>query len=440
MSTTPSYINQRINNLQAQINSIISGGGGGVPTSSGLATVLGNGNTAGLSDIDMTNNNITNINQLSLFDPLLPNETATLDNQSFYINTSGGLTTTQVAILQTQIEVLKDTLTGEGTVLNANELIFQNQTIGSNITSNTGIVVTPTFQFDLNAGGEITFDTVGGSISSNASSAVNLTAGAGGNIYLNSTTNDITLTANTNVNITSVIDSVAILANDNITLTATNGSLALTSTTNTIDLLSSTATTINADSISMTTIGNDITLTSGSNIINLNSYNVNSFNFAMPICFTRQRSDTFSYSLGLQQLENVYTTSFALPFEFTGGSSYTSTNWKIDFALNTWNNTVVNDKGLACYFALRDTSLNFYLPDTYNATTPYVNWIQPSLYNDGTNSAFQNFNWSDRVDLAGLVGQGSGATPLDLLLVFAADSAFTCNFNINVSLTRTNKV
>lgn len=327
MATTPTYINQRINNLQSQLNALQPYP---PPELQTLSDVLILGNSAGATSIDMNFNNISNINQLSLSDPLLPNENATLDNQSFYINTTGGLTDTQVAILQTQIEVVKDTSTGEGTVLNANELIFQNQTIGSNITSNT----------------------------------------------------DITLTSTSGV----------------------------------------------------------ITLNAGSNVIKLTAENVNSFNFAMPICFTRQLTDTFSYTLGLQQLENVYTTSFTLPFVFTGGSLYTSTNWKIDFALNTWNNTVVNDKGLACYFALRDTSLNFYLPMTYNTVTPYVSWIQPSLYNDGTNNSFQNFNWSDSVDLAGLIGQGSSATPLDLLLVFAADSAFTCNFNINVSLTRTNLV
>lgn len=191
-------------------------------------------------------------------------------------------------------------------------------------------------------------------------------------------------------------------------------------------------------------ITNDITLSSvGLADINLDAPNINSYTFAMPICFTRQRSDTFSYTLGLQQFENVYTTGFNVPFQFfsdTPQVGYTSTNWKIDFALNTWNNTVVNDKGLACYFVLQDTALNFYTPITYNSTTPYVVWIQPSLYNDGTNNAFQNFNWSDYVDFSGLVGGGSGILPLDLILVFAADSAFDCSFSINVSLTRTNVV
>jgi len=46
--------------LQAQLNAI-SAGGGGVPTSSTLADVLLNGNSAGASNIDMNSNNIENV-------------------------------------------------------------------------------------------------------------------------------------------------------------------------------------------------------------------------------------------------------------------------------------------------------------------------------------------------------------------------------------------
>ena len=53
-------LNAKYNTLQAEINKIISGGGGGVPTSSDLADVLLNGNSCGATDIDMNNNNIQN--------------------------------------------------------------------------------------------------------------------------------------------------------------------------------------------------------------------------------------------------------------------------------------------------------------------------------------------------------------------------------------------
>lgn len=65
MATTPTYINQRINNLQAQINSIISGGGGGVPTSSNLADVLDNGNSAGAFDVNMNSQDILAVDNIN---------------------------------------------------------------------------------------------------------------------------------------------------------------------------------------------------------------------------------------------------------------------------------------------------------------------------------------------------------------------------------------
>lgn len=65
MATTPTYINQRINNLQAQVNSIISGGGGGVPTSSNLADVLDNGNSAGAFDVNMNSKDILAVDNIN---------------------------------------------------------------------------------------------------------------------------------------------------------------------------------------------------------------------------------------------------------------------------------------------------------------------------------------------------------------------------------------
>jgi len=53
-------LNAKYNTLQSQLDRIISGGGGGVPTSSNLADVLINGNSAGATDIDMNLQSITN--------------------------------------------------------------------------------------------------------------------------------------------------------------------------------------------------------------------------------------------------------------------------------------------------------------------------------------------------------------------------------------------
>jgi hypothetical protein len=64
MSGSYYTLNNKYNQLLALLNSITGGGGGGVPTSSNLAVVLDNGNSAGTFDIDMNNNDILNCNNL----------------------------------------------------------------------------------------------------------------------------------------------------------------------------------------------------------------------------------------------------------------------------------------------------------------------------------------------------------------------------------------
>lgn len=221
-----------------------------------------------------------------------------------------------------------------------------------------------------------------------------------------------------------------------------------------LDTTCSTINTTAVNDIFMVATNSTIALTAGTNI-NLVSSNFGSIqtvapNFncngsAMPCCFTRERADTFSYTLGGQALEQVYTTQFNIPQAFvadTPVSGYTSTIWKIDFALNCWNCSSTGDKGLALFFTLQDqtTSINM-SPQTYNANTPYAVWQPSSSYTAGSgNNQFQNFNWTDWIDLAPLVGLGGGVLPLNLLLNFAADNAFTCNFQMTVTLTRTNLV
>ena len=61
MSYTSNYnLNIRLSALEAKIN------GGGVPTTSNLADVLLNGDSAGASDIDMNNNDILQVDNIDL--------------------------------------------------------------------------------------------------------------------------------------------------------------------------------------------------------------------------------------------------------------------------------------------------------------------------------------------------------------------------------------
>lgn len=199
-----------------------------------------------------------------------------------------------------------------------------------------------------------------------------------------------------------------------------------------------------ANTLSLISSNENVEITSaGLGNIVLDAPNINTYNYSNPICFTRERTDTFTYTLGGQAYENVYTTAFNIPYEFVADtplSGYTSTNWKIDFSLNCWNCSNIGDKGIALFIVFQDQSSNFYSPITYNALTPYAVWQNGSTFNNGTNNNFQNFNWCDYVDLVGLSGTGSGNLPLNMQLVFAGDSGFSCNFSINVSLTRTNLI
>ena len=209
------------------------------------------------------------------------------------------------------------------------------------------------------------------------------------------------------------------------------------------------------DDISLTSVTKSITLTAEDNLslvssalgnINLDAPNINSYSYAMPICFTRERVDTFTYNLGggsPQTFENVYTTNFALPYQFVSDnpqSGYFSSYWKIEVALNCYNSTNLGDKGLAFYIAFEDQSSNVYLPLAYNDVTPHAKWQNPSTYNNGSWSNFQNFNWTDVIDLSALSGTGSGTVPFNLRLWCAGDTNFSTNFNLVVTMTRTNLI
>ena len=250
----------------------------------------------------------------------------------------------------------------------------------------------------------------------------------------------MTLTSGSDINLsgsagntTLTNDSLIITTNNNVGITANNGNITLdTSVSN----------------IAFTAAG-DIEETTQFGHIKLNAPNIDSFGYANPICFTRERADTFTYNFNgtgvPQTLEQVYTTRFNIPQQFVVDSpipGYTSTIWKIDFALNTWNNSSTADRGIALFFTLQDATATFNMsPQTYNANTPYAVFQPSSTYVAGSgNNAFQNYNWTDWIDLAPLYSQGSGVLPLTLLLNFAGDNSFFCNFQMTVTLTRTNLV
>jgi hypothetical protein len=432
MATTPTYINQRINNLQAQINSIISGGGGGVPTSSDLADVLVNGNSAGTSDIDMNFNDITNVNEVVLSDNV--SLTNTLTPSSILIADSTPLTTTLTATSGSV--VINNPNLNVSTQQNSLQFIVVDNGTGEQV--NLGL---QSLQF-LNASAPTTIsNTNGQDLSITSTGGLNLTAPNGVFLTSNLSVTDANVTVFDSVNgvqntvVSGGMNVFNVFSGEQINLDF--GGLVFGSST--------VPTTISNGGGQDLSITADGVLQLGSvvaNIANFNTYNINNFGYAMPICFTRERADNFTYNFGGQVWENVYTTSVNVPSQlFTDSSvSYTSSYWKIDFALNCYLNSSTGDKGLAMYIEFEDQSSTPYLPNVYNLNTPYAVYQTASTFTNSPQQPFQNFNWSDIIDFSPLTASGSGNVPLNMKLWIAGDNSFTCNFSMVMTLTRTNLV
>jgi hypothetical protein len=211
---------------------------------------------------------------------------------------------------------------------------------------------------------------------------------------------------------------------------------------------------INED-ISLTSITKSITLTAEDNLnivssalgnINLDAPNINSFNYAMPICFDILTIDRNSGGTpGGQTWQNIWIENANLPPQFfvdSPISGYFSYNWRIDFTIQTWDaggQDNSSDKALAYYIDFEDQNNNVYTPILFNATYPFCRHNNNSTWSGGgSNTNFQPFTWTDYVDFGGLTGSGSGNLPLKIRLWFTSDNPKNFQFSMKVGLTRTN--
>lgn len=285
------------------------------------------------------------------------------------------------------------------------------------------LTITGNNAINLN-GDSIQMTTTGNNIGFSSGTSVNITATDG--VYLTASNDPMTLTSASLMTIT---------GNDGLTMTANNNPMTLTCNGASISMTAS-------DDIGLTTATDAINLNAGLGI-NLNALNVNSYNYAMPICFDLVETSTINYTLVGQQMELVYQGKFNLPYQFFSDTplvSYTSTKWKIDFQINCYNSSGgQGDKGFASYIDFEDQSTNLYTPFLFNATTPFARFFNNSSYNQASPLLF-SWGWSDYVDFGGLVGTGSGNLPLNVNLYVAGDGALTGDFKWKVSLTRTNGV
>ena len=208
------------------------------------------------------------------------------------------------------------------------------------------------------------------------------------------------------------------------------------------------------DDINLTSITKSITLTAEDNLslvssalgnINLDAPNINSYSYAMPICFEVRESGTINYGGG-QTLTNVFITNVNIPPQFivdSPVSGYTSNIWRIGFTIQTWNagggQNNSTDKALAYYINFNDQNSNFYTPFLITDTTPYCKHNNNSTWSGGgSNFEFQSHTWTDYIDFTGLATTGSGNLPLKLNLWLATDNPKDFTFTFVCSLTKTN--
>jgi hypothetical protein len=293
------------------------------------------------------------------------------------------------------------------------------------------------------------------------------------------TNKDILLT--NGAGITNTISHLGMSSNDLLTISSTAGVIALSSPVNEISIISGALLTIqNTAGDMVLSSGNNVGLSSGNiltmtavdavdiiagNVMNLTSAapmtlstgaglneiivsapNFNAYTYAMPICFSLSKTAaSFTYTLGTQHMENIFHDPFNIPYEFVAlappPSAYTSSKWKIEVAFNCYGSTNLGDKGIAMYMEFEDAASTVYAPVVYNKNLPYAVYQPASTYVAGAGTTgFQNFNWTDYIDLAGLYGTGAGNLPLDMRFFLAADAAFTADYNLLVTLTKTNLV
>ena len=273
-------------------------------------------------------------------------------------------------------------------------------------------------------GDSISLNTTGNNIGINSGTSVNITATDG--VYLTASNDPMTLTSAALMTIT---------GNDGLTMTANNNPMTLSCVGANISMTAS-------DDIGLTTANDAISLSAGLNI-NLNALNVNSYNYAMPICFDLVETSTISYTLGSQQMQLVYQGTFNLPYQFFSDiplAPYTSTKWRIDFQINCYNSSGgQGDKGFASYIEFTDQATTTYSPFLFNSSTPFARFFNNSSYNQASPSLF-SWGWSDFVDFAGLENTGIGNMPLKVNLYVAGDNALNGDFKWKVSLTRTNGI
>ena len=447
MSTTPQYINQRINNLQAQLNALQPYPPPEIQT---LSDVLANGNSAGTHSINMNGSAyppaVPTINQV------LGAGSTAVDKTQTFISTSGNdiltlnpslakvaLSDDYAQVAYNEVKVLNDALDSKGT-LSSTELF-----VGENGGDLTASLHKNTLVFTDVSNGEssslssssLTFITPSSDATISTTNGYNLIVSGGGNLNLNAvvavnavadsmditTNNGFTVNAGNSSSL-SIGGYLNLIASDLITLQSNNDAVNLTAQT---DLVATSV----AGNINL------ITNTSGT-AVNMVANNINMNNATITPSFSVALNGNITYTFGSQNFDSVIISVFTFPTEFIGAGSYTSTRWKLNWDMSLYNSTTFNDKAFAMYIDFEDDNGNIATPFLYDNKIPYCNWTQPALFVGGIAPQYKPVNWGDMVDFNQSVGIGTGNQRLRVW--YAGDNPMTCDFKLLLTLTKTNGI
>lgn len=366
---------------------------------------------------------------LELFSAVFPNP----------YNSYAGLANTGLTLL--------DNVSGDNSVLTSQTLTLNDiaNSYSLSLTPDSGLQIdnlplpsSKNIKLDVNNGLVITNFTFGDNTATLTASNLTLVEQVSGS---NCNLSPTSLSVNEpNNGINATYNSSGITANDIYTISSP-ANISLNGTgfvVNASDFITLTA---NNDAIDISADDN-ISLTSNSlGDINLDAPNINSYGYALPICFNQFEEGNWSYTSNGQAFQDVFSASVPLPVQFFAlnpQSGYTSSRWELNFDMNCWNFANAGDKGFAIYLSFLDNNGNLYEPFLYNKLTPFCKWDNPPQFN-GAFSQFKSINFCDRIDLGGL--QGSNDSNLQLQMNIAGDNVFiNVDFKFKLGFTRINPI
>ena len=409
-----------------------------------LAQTLLVGNSAGISDINMSSHSITSIlsekysvgidiSDSSTTSQITSNNSGQLllecaNDLKLDVNNASIVELTPTNLTLTGEIVNMNSTAGNPMTLTSDDILYLNSANNTQInavssftaTAGDNIILTATNDaMTLSADDDITLTSISGNISSTATISNTIT---GGNVGIYSTTGGVEISA--------VADSVNIITPQktyfNLTTELTgDGEINLTNISSPADLYLQTGNVgdLNLTSATNTLITcgedflvntNNTTGSIGFNVGDLISGGVRWNTYPMGITFFNKWNGGFNYNTP-NAWEMVRQNTITFPTQFLYGT------WAVSFSINCSNvGSAPSDKGLAMYFNFIDANSITYNGFSYNQSFPFANWFNPSTYTN-TSQTPLSITYTDYFDFTGAIND------LQLQINWYADNPQTQN-------------